>query len=46
MNQSQPTGTGSAPLIKVGHTATDKFGTNPDVQQLGGKDQPRDLNIK
>jgi hypothetical protein len=44
-NTKRPSGTGNAPLIKVGHTASTKFGTNPNMQQKGDK-TVRELNAK
>ncbi len=44
-NTKPPSGTGTAPIVKVGHTATSKFGTDPDVKQTS-QDTPRELNAK
>lgn len=38
--------TGSASIVKQGHTATTKYGSNPDAQVKGGRPTPRDLSAK
>lgn len=38
--------TGSAPIMRQGHTATNQFGTNPDVAKPKGRSESRDLNPK
>lgn len=37
--------TGNAPIKKVGHTASNRFGTNPDAR-VKGNVTSRDLGIK
>lgn len=37
--------TGSAPLRKTGHTASNRFGSNPDAKVRGGS-ASRDLSAK
>lgn len=45
-NMKRPSGTGSAPIKKVGHTASKNYGSNPDATGPANRDKPRDLNIK
>lgn len=37
--------TGSAPIVKVGHTASNQFGSNPDAK-VKGRSSSRDLSAK
>lgn len=37
--------TGNAPVVKTGHTASNQFGSNPDVK-VKGRSASRDLGIK
>jgi hypothetical protein len=37
--------TGNAPITKVGHTAANRFGSNPDAK-VKGPSTSRDLSIK
>lgn len=47
MPVGQPvTNPGNAPVIKVGQTASGKFGSEPNAVVLGGKTQPAPLDYK
>lgn len=37
--------TGDAPIVRVGHTANDRFGTEPNAQVKGGAGKPRDITF-
>ena len=36
---------GNAPIVRQGHTATTKHGSDPNMKGLG-RERPRDLKIK
>lgn len=36
--------TGNAPIVRQGHTATTKHGSNPNMK-VKGQEKPRDLKI-
>lgn len=38
--------TGTAPIVKQGHTATQNHGTDPNFKGRTGANKPRDLSIK
>jgi len=38
--------TGKATIVKQGHTAGKRYGTDPGAMVKGGVQQPRDLNVK
>lgn len=38
--------TGNAKIVKVGHTATTLFGSNPDAKGPTNSKTPRDLSAK
>lgn len=40
-----PNATGSAPIVKQGHTTNGEFGSNPSAQPKG-RGSTRDLNVK
>lgn len=40
-----PSGTGNAPIVKVGHTSNDQHGSGVNAKPKGRK-SARDLNIK
>jgi hypothetical protein len=46
MQQNITSKTGSAPIKKVGHTATTLFGSNPDAKGPTNSKTPRDLSAK
>ena len=38
--------TGTAPIVKQGHTATNNHGTDPNFKGRTGSNRPRDLSVK
>lgn len=37
---------GTAPIVKQGHTATNNHGTDPNFKGRTGNNKPRDLSVK
>lgn len=45
-NMKPPSGTGSAPIIRQGHTASKNFGSDPNMKGKPASNPVRDLTIK
>lgn len=45
-NMKRPSGTGNAPIIRQGQTASKNYAANPDISGPANKDKPRDLSAK
>lgn len=46
MQKSIKAKTGNADIKKVGHTVSNRFGTNPNAQMKGGKTETREVGIR